>query len=172
MISRLLAAALAVVSFPALASPAPGEAAPPLVLKQLDGAAFDLAALRGHVTIVNFWATWCPPCRAEMPALDAFHRAHPEVAMIGVSVDKTRDRDAVDEAAKTVHYPIAVLADAERNGFGKPSALPITYIVDGASVIRAVLTSDPDPLTEARLAQAVQPLSVGAGSLDAGAPLR
>jgi cytochrome c biogenesis protein CcmG, thiol:disulfide interchange protein DsbE len=50
-----------------------GQAAPALVVPELNGQLFDLRALRGKVVIVNFWATWCPPCREEMPALDSFY---------------------------------------------------------------------------------------------------
>jgi thiol-disulfide isomerase/thioredoxin len=160
MTSRLFLAAPLLLALPlaALGAPEPGSPAPALVVKRLDGQSFDLAADRGRVTIVNFWATWCPPCRAEMPAFDAFHQAHPEVAMLGVSIDKSRDRDAVDKAATSVHYPLAMLTDAASNGFGKPAELPVTYVVDSGGVVRAVLTSDPDPVTQARLEQAVAPL--------------
>jgi peroxiredoxin len=165
MIQSRLALSLAFVialllGFPTIAAPASGDPAPALVAPELDGALFDLAALRGKVVIVNFWATWCVPCRAEMPAFDAFYaRFHPRgVELLGISVDHSRDRDAVAKAALAIHYPAAILADVETNGFGKPSALPITYIVDPAGIVRAVMTPDKNAVTEDALEQAVTPL--------------
>ena len=81
----------------AFASVTVGNAAPALVVPELDGQTFDLSALRGKVVIVNFWATWCPPCRKEMPALDAFYRRYHGngLEMIGVSADRPHDRSDV-----------------------------------------------------------------------------
>lgn len=150
---------LACLASPTLAA-GPGEPAPALVVPQLDGSPFDLAQLRGKIVIVNFWATWCPPCREEMPALDAFYTKYRDrgVALIGVSVDRSRDGDDVIKAMAVLHYPAAILSQAESDGFGKPSVLPETFIIDGSGVIRAVLTPDKDPVTEQSLAAAVLPL--------------
>jgi thiol-disulfide isomerase/thioredoxin len=57
---------------PARAAPEIGTPAPALVITELDGNMFDLTKLRGKVVLVNYWATWCAPCRKDMPKLDAF----------------------------------------------------------------------------------------------------
>jgi thiol-disulfide isomerase/thioredoxin len=147
----------------ASAGPALGQPAPGLVATTIDGSRFDLAALRGKVAIVNFWATWCAPCRKEMPELDAFYyHVHGRgIELVGLSVDRRRDRDAVAEAAKVVRYPVALLADAETNGFGKPGVLPVTYIVDRSGVVRAVLTPDTSPITADSLERMVDALPGG-----------
>jgi len=154
---------LAGLARPAAAAPGAGAPAPRLVVPEIDGGRFDLAALRGKVVIINFWATWCPPCRKEMPALDAFYsRFHGRgVELIGISVDHGRDRKSVAKAAQEVQYPVAMLADAEANGFGKPGALPVTYIVDQAGTVRSVMTPDTVAVTEEALERAVTPLLPG-----------
>lgn len=154
---------LAALAGPAVAAPAVGEPAPALIATEIDSTGFDLAAFRGKVVIVNFWATWCPPCREEMPAIDAFYaRFHARgVAVVGISVDRSRDRDDVIKVAQTVHYPVAILADAKTNDFGKPAVLPVTYVVDAAGIVRAVMTPDKVPVTEDALERAVTPLLPG-----------
>lgn len=151
---------IAAVASPASAAPAAGEAAPVLVVPEVGGARFDLAALRGKIVIINFWATWCSPCQAEMPVLDAFYaRFHARgVEFVGMSVDRSRDRQAVVKAALTVHYPVALLADALTDGFGRPPVLPVTYIVDQAGIVRAVMTPSTGAVTEEALGRAVTPL--------------
>src|SRR5215475_6624351 len=77
----------------ALAAVDVGQPAPALVVQELSGQSFDLAAQRGKVVVLNFWATWCPPCRNEMPVLDAFYRKYRSqgLELIGISVDRPHD---------------------------------------------------------------------------------
>jgi len=131
-----------------------GQTAPLLVVRQLDGRDFDLAALRGKVVVINLWATWCVPCRAEMPMLDAFFRQHQQegLVLIGVSADDVHDRKDVVKAMQGLAYPAALLADARANGFGSAKVLPITYVIGPEGTIRAKLMPTRGGLTEAELA--------------------
>jgi thiol-disulfide isomerase/thioredoxin len=151
---------LLATAFAARAAVDVGQAAPPLVVKAMDGAPFELTAERGHVTIVNFWATWCAPCRTEMPALDAFYRSHHAegLELIGISEDRSRDRDDVVRVMKSFAYPAAMLTDASKNGFGKAKVLPVTYVIDATGVLRLILTPDKTEITAQTLDQMVLPL--------------
>jgi cytochrome c biogenesis protein CcmG, thiol:disulfide interchange protein DsbE len=144
----------------AFASATVGSAAPALVVPELDGRTFDLSAERGKVVIVNFWATWCPPCRAEIPALDAFYRRYHGngLEMIGVSADRPHDRSDVTKMKESLSYPVAMMDDATVNDFGPPNTLPFTFVVDGNGILRAEFTPDQTPVTEKTLSDAVLPL--------------
>ena len=118
--------------------------APPLIVQELDGKHSISRALRGKVVIINYWATWCPPCRKEMPALNAFYqRYHAQgLEMIGLSADRSRDESEVRKVVQSFGYPAAMLKDAKRNGFGSPTELPVTYVVDADGVVRVKLTPE------------------------------
>ena len=142
------------------AAPKSGDRAPALVLPTVDGRVVDLAALKGKVVVVNFWATWCPPCRVEMPALDAWYRARRGrgVEVVGVSEDKPRDREQVKTVMAPFAYPAGLASDAKVIGFAPAHALPVTYVIDRRGVVRAVLTPESGALTGRMLDQIVGPL--------------
>ena len=130
------------------------------MVQELNGDTFDLGSQHGKVVVVNFWATWCPPCRKEMPVLDTFYRKHhPQgIEVVGVSIDRPRDAAEVHSVMQSFSYPAAMLNDAKVNEFGTPDALPETFVVDSKGIVRAKLTPEQSPVTENNLAGLVLPL--------------
>ena len=144
----------------ALASPEVGQGPFALRVAGPDGQVFDLAQERGHVVLVNVWATWCVPCREEMPVLDRFYRQHRDrgLRLLGLSADRPRDRAGVQRAQADLAYPLAMAADASANELGKPRVVPVTYVFDATGVLRLILRPDETPLTLESLADRVLPL--------------
>ena len=157
----LAAPAFSVASDAAAAPPTVGQSAPQLIVPQLDGQQFDLARLRGKVVLVNVWATWCSPCRSEMPTLNAFYRRYHSrgLDLLGLSIDEAPDAAQVQQVMRQFSYPGALASAARVNGFGQPIAVPITYVIDAGGVIRAELQAEgPSGVSAQALAQAVLPL--------------
>lgn len=107
---------------------------PELALPDLEGRLQSLERLRGHVVVINFWATWCTPCREELPMLARTHRRYADagVAFVGVSVDRDSARSAILALAEQsgVDYPIWIGADlADMEKFGLGAVIPATAIL-------------------------------------------
>jgi thiol-disulfide isomerase/thioredoxin len=124
-------------------------AAPALKLPDLDGRTHDLAALKGRVVVVNFWATWCPPCRREMPSLERLrHRLanqdQPDKGLAVVAVDVGEDADTVfsftGQLEPAPSFPLLLDKDSSAMQRWKVRGLPTTFVVDaqGRVIHRAV----------------------------------
>jgi thiol-disulfide isomerase/thioredoxin len=140
-LSRALLLALALAAAPALAQPLKpwsGGATPALELADLQGVRHKLADYRGSVVLVNFWATWCEPCRDEMPSIERL-RASLEgrrfvVLAVNLAEPEARIRKFLD--AVPVRFPVLLDRDTQTSRAWQAKVLPATYIVGPDGVIR------------------------------------
>jgi thiol-disulfide isomerase/thioredoxin/tetratricopeptide (TPR) repeat protein len=139
---RAAGAALAlagVLALPAVAAaPTEGVPAPTFTLASLSAPKWALANTRGHVVVVNFFATWCPPCRAETPDLVAISKRYASKGVIFVGVDDREDAALVSAFVKSkgIKYPIVLDKDGSVSQAYDVRAIPTTYVLDRDGVIR------------------------------------
>ena len=141
----------------AIPSPREGFAAPDFTLETLDGVPITLSDLRGKAVVVNLWASWCPPCRAEMPALQAAYEADRERGLEIVAVDMTY-QDSEEDAQRFVKdFGLTFTIALDRDGMVARQyllrALPSTFFVGPDGVIRKVVIGG--PMSEATIRSTV-----------------
>jgi thiol-disulfide isomerase/thioredoxin len=121
-------------------APRNGFLAPAFNLSALDGQAYELATLRGKIVLVNFWATWCAPCREEMPALDKVYRSQKDNGIVILAVNQREDAPAVQAYATPLKLSLPLLLDlnGSASDLYQVRALPTTYFVDRHGVIRDI----------------------------------
>jgi thiol-disulfide isomerase/thioredoxin len=108
------------------------DAAPEFKLETLDGKPLSLAASRGKVVLLNFWATWCGPCRAEIPDLIVLQEKYKDqLQIIGLTVDDDDDSMIKEVVAETrINYPVAMSPPEVRMRYGGIAALPTSFVLD------------------------------------------
>lgn len=114
------------------ASPNVGDPMPPYSAKLLDGQPFDLAAEKGNVVLLNVWATWCGPCRYEIPELQKLHDEYGKrgFKVIGVSVDEGDSADVKQFAAdQKMTYPVVLDPDGRIANLLQTMVLPTTVLI-------------------------------------------
>ncbi len=121
------------------AEPTPRVPAPALEGATLDDIHFDLAEHRGSVVVVDFWASWCGPCRQALPALDrlAEHGAPRGLVVVGVSIDETQDDAAAFASSLGLTFPVVHDGDHSIAKAWAPEKMPTTFVVDREGRIAA-----------------------------------
>jgi peroxiredoxin len=135
-------------------APAVGHPAPDFTLTTAAGETFKLSELRGTPVVLNFWATWCPPCRAELPEFQAAsQRLAGQVAIVGVNQAEgpAEVQSFTEKLGLTFTIPLDQNADVSR--LYRVRSLPTTFFIDRSGVIRQMQIG---PVTEATLAQSLK----------------
>ena len=116
-----------------------GDPAPPLSVTTLEGEALALADLRGQVVLVNFWATWCPPCRVEMPGFQRIYEDYGDqgFTILGLATDVGSAAPVAEFLReRAITYPVAMVGTREKQAFGGVPLLPTSILVDREGRIR------------------------------------
>jgi thiol-disulfide isomerase/thioredoxin len=116
--------------------------APKLEIKDVEGGALRLSDYKGKVVLLNFWATWCAPCRAEMPDLVKWQREYRSKGLQVIGVTYPPEELAeVREFIKSikVNYPVALGEEQTKAMFDKGETLPVTVVIDKKGMVREVI---------------------------------
>jgi len=149
MVSVRLRAVIAVLLVPAVMglapppapAPAPkkitvGQPAPPFTLKTFAKENISLADLRGQVVVINLWATWCGPCKREMPMMDAYYRANKAkgLRIFGVQTDDSIAPYRLKEVSEALAYPLTL--QFRGDSYKRMEAVPTSFVIDRAGIVR------------------------------------
>ncbi|WP_290539343.1 MULTISPECIES: TlpA disulfide reductase family protein [Alcanivorax] len=117
---------------------AEGDPAPDFTLKSLSGGNIKLSELRGTVVLLNFWASWCGPCRTEMPLLDSLYQQYRDYGftVLGVNLDENRDQADMLLSKVPVTFPILFDPQNHTSESYAVDAMPTTVLIDRNGVIR------------------------------------
>jgi thiol-disulfide isomerase/thioredoxin len=162
------AAALALTGLDALLVPSVrakavrvGELAPPATLVTLDGRRLATTDLLGHVVILTFWATWCVPCRQELPLLSDYASRHAAqgLSVLGFSLDTPERLPQVTQIARTLSFPVGLLDNSNAAGYGRMWKIPANFTIDGQGLLVDNGWNDKEATwTQERLDRIVTPL--------------
>ncbi len=137
------------IGAPLSSSPSPREGflAPDFTLDALRGEKVTLSHLRGKIVVVNFWATWCLPCRKETPALEKAYEQYKDAGLVILGVNLT-DQDSASEVESFVQefkltYPILLDRDGSISYLYQIEGLPMTFFINREGIIRTVVVGGP-----------------------------
>ncbi len=115
-----------------------GKPAPAVEAKMFDGKTFRLANYAGKVVILHYWASWCAPCRKEMPALETYYEKHRAqgLEILAVSMDDPADEAKAREVMRQFTFAAAMARDTQAKGYGRIWRIPLTFVIDRQGTLR------------------------------------
>ena len=118
----------------------PDQPVPDFTLKSMEGDNFRLEELRGQVVLINFWASWCGPCRQEMPILQKIHQRYEPLGftVLGVNVDEVPEKARKIAARLTLDFPLLLDSDQAVSGNYNVNAMPFTVLVDRDGIVHYI----------------------------------
>jgi thiol-disulfide isomerase/thioredoxin len=141
-------------------APREGFSAPDFTLDLLGGGQVTLSELRGKVVVVNLWASWCPPCRAEMPAIEKVYQAYADLGLVVLGVNTTyQDSESAAQAFVNEYgltFPIPLDLDGSVSQRYALNGLPTTFFIDRKGIIRSVIVGG--PMSEATIQSKIEDL--------------
>jgi len=128
-----------------------------VTVSQLNGQTIDLQSLRGKVVLINYWATWCPYCRHEMPAMEKFYADYKGrgFEILAVSIDDNPAKVVEFMREEGYHFPAAMSNPALDDVIGKVSTVPTSFLIDKQGRVRKKISGQ---VHYARLEELVTPL--------------
>lgn len=136
-----------------------GPPAPVVTFAMLDGSYTQLEQLRGQVVLVNFWATWCPPCRMEMPGFQRIYQQKQDqgFTIIGLASSDSGSKSRIESFLndRRITYPIGMADATAENAFGGINGLPTSFLIDRKGRVRYTVRG---MFTEIALKEAVEKL--------------
>lgn len=164
VLRALAGGAVSALGWPALAragGPRLGRPAPILALHTLDGDTIATDGLRGSVVILTFWATWCAPCKEELPLLSDYAAQHAAqgLRVLGFCLDEPSNLPAVRKVAAGLSFPVGLLGSAYAGDYGRIWKLPANFTIDRLGLLVDNSWNDERPeWTADRLERIVTPL--------------
>jgi cytochrome c biogenesis protein CcmG, thiol:disulfide interchange protein DsbE len=135
LVSAVLAIAVSAVSHAHAKNPQVGDIAPPFSMTTLEGEEISLESMKGKVVLLNFWATWCAPCREELPMMDGYYRIRKDAGLRVVAV--TTENSVPTYKLKPLAAVLAIpMARKFKGKYKIMGAVPTSYIIDRQGIVR------------------------------------
>jgi cytochrome c biogenesis protein CcmG, thiol:disulfide interchange protein DsbE len=135
-----------------------GKAAPDFTLQTVDGQNVKLSDLKGKVVVVNFWATWCEPCRQEMPAIEKAYEHYKDQGLVVLGVNLKENNVSVKGFAENYHLTFPIVMDKDGSvavDTYKVKPIPTSFFIDRQGILRQKVEQ---PMTELFLQNTLEPL--------------
>jgi len=130
-------------------APQEGFMAPDFTLETFDGRTVSLSDFKGQVVMLNIWASWCPPCKAEMPSMESAYQKYQDQGFVVLAVNATHQDSATDAAAfinqSGFTFPVLLDSKGVASNLYQLRSLPTSFFIDKEGVIREIIFGGPIP---------------------------